>query len=307
MSEPHDNRKQWHPVLVDGLRYLMGNRLRIEPEHAVSALPTRIDVLVLSPTDTSDLVSPYHWLAGTTLVELESPGEWATWRSLRKLYADGVLYSLDQGIEPMTQIGLWLITSRISADQLSQVEQELDGLEKVGPGVWRGRFIGSPVTLIHLHELPLNLSALPLLMVYKGTREQEIAEFVLEHGLRHGVFAEQAITFHAHAVEEVLKMRSMNVEAYRQLANVKDIVSLLGPRMLIDEVGKEEFIRTIGEAEVIRTIGEAEVIRTIGEAEVIRTIGEAEFIRTIGRERIRELLEQMDKESEVPPSTPDGD
>nr|MDQ2733326.1 hypothetical protein [Armatimonadota bacterium] len=71
--------------------------------------------------------------------------------------------------------------------------------------------------------------------------------------------------------------------------NVKDIVSLLGPRMLIEE------------------IGEAEFIRTIGEAEVIRTIGEAEFIRTIGRERIRELLKQMDKESEVPPSTPDGD
>jgi hypothetical protein len=311
-----DARKQWHPILVDGLRYFHGDKLRIEPEHAVSALPTRIDILVMTPEPTATFASPYNLLAPRTLVELVGPGDWATWRPLRKLYVDGVLYSLDQNIKRMANIGLWLLASRMSSEFLELAHEELGTLEVVGPGLYQASFCGSPVLLVHLHELPLSVPAIPLLMVYRGPREREIAKFVMEQGQRYRLFAEQAFTVHAHAVKEVMAMLGMSREAFRQLANARDIVDLFGPEILIEEMGKEEairaigedefirtigeeeVIRTIGEEEVIRTIGEKEVIRTIGEKEVIRTIGEEEVIRTIGEDRIRELLDEMAKKRE---------
>ena len=264
---PQEPRKQWHPVLVDGLRYLLGDRLRIEAEHAVSALPTRIDLLVISPGLGDDLESPYDRLSAATLAELESPGEWATWKSLRKLYVDGGLYSLDRELERMSGIGLWLVASRMSVEFLQAAAAELGPLEQVGSGLWEGRFIGSPVLFIHLHELPLSVATLPLLMVYKGPREREIAEFALEQGRQYEFFAEQAVAFHPHAVGEVLAMKGMNVEAYRQLANVKDIVALFGPRILIEEMGTKEAIRAIGEEEVIRAIGEARIRELLARME----------------------------------------
>ena len=51
-------------------------------------------------------------------------------------------------------------------------------------------------------------------------------------------------------------MKGINLEAYRPLMDVKDIVKLWGPRILIEEMGEEEAIRTIGEEKVVRTIGE---------------------------------------------------
>ena len=277
-----DAPKQWHPVLVDGLRVILGNRLRIEPEHAVAALPTRIDVLVLTPASGEGLEPPYDRLAQATLVELESPGEWATWRSLHKLYVDGTLYSLDQDVADMTRIGLWLVTSRLSSEVLRFAESEVGPLKEVGPGLWEGSFIGSPVLLVHLHELPLSLPVLPLLMVYQGPREAAIAEFALAHGVQYPFFVEQAVTFHPRAVEEVLRMKGMNVEAYRKLANVKDIVHLFGPRILIEEMGPRAVIEEMGSRAVIEEIGPEEVVRTLGE------------------DRLREILDRMARDKEQP-------
>ena len=255
-SEPQIVRKQWHPVLVDGLRHLMGDRLRIEPEHAVAALPTRIDVLVISRPGAAELGAPYDRLRPSTLVEVESPGDWATWRSLRKLYADAALYGLDQDAEDTAQIGLWLVASRISAELLRTAARQVGPLEKVGPGLWEGHFVGSPLLIVHLHELPLTLAALPLLMVYRGPREAEIARVALDQGVHDQFFAEQAVTFHPRAVQEVLRMKGMNVEAYRQLANVRDIVALFGPRILIEEIGPKEVIRALGEERVREVLEE---------------------------------------------------
>jgi hypothetical protein len=55
-------RKQWHPVLVDGLRYLLAPRLRIDPERGVAALPTRVDVMVVKQAPGQKLAFPYDHL-----------------------------------------------------------------------------------------------------------------------------------------------------------------------------------------------------------------------------------------------------
>ena len=270
-----ESRKQWHPVLVDGLRYLLGDSLRIEPQHAVSALPTRIDVLVMTPEPAAEFAAPYNLLSSRTLMELVSPGEWATWRRLRKLYADGVLYSLDQDIRKMSGIGLWLLASRMSPEFLEHVREDLGQLEIVGPGLYRASFCGSQVVLVRLHELPLSVAAIPLLMVYRGPREEEIAKFVFVEGQNYTLFTEQAFSFHFHAVKEVMAMMGITPEAFRQLANAKEIIDWFGPKIVIEEMGEEK---------------------------LIQAIGEEKFIRAIGPDRIRELLNQMEKAPEaIPP------
>jgi hypothetical protein len=271
-----DARKQWHPVLVDGLRYLLGKTLRIEPEHAVSALPTRVDVLVMTPEPTAILPAPYDLLSRHTLVELVSPGVWATWRPLRKLYADAALYSLDQDIANTEDIGLWLVASRWSRQFLELARKELGPLDRIGPGIYQAASHGSRVVLIHLHELPLSIAAIPLLMVYQGPRENEIARFVIEQESGYHLFTEQAFSFHPYAVKEAMAMLEMTPEAFRRVADAKGIVDLFGTKILVEEMDKKDVIRAIGEEEVIRTIGE---------------------------DRLRELLERMAKERKA--SMPD--
>ena len=114
---------------------------------------------------------------------------------------------------------------------------------------------------------------------------------VLVDGLRYllgdtlRIEPEQAFSFHPHAVKEVMAMLGMTPEAFRRLANAKDIIDLFGPRIVIEEMGKEKAIETIGEEQIIQTIGEEKFIQTIGEA------------------RIRELLERMVKAREARPSS----
>jgi hypothetical protein len=72
-----------------------------------------------------------------------------------------------------------------------------------------------------------------------------------------------------------MTMLGMTPEAFRQLANAKDVLDLFGPQIVIEEMGKEKLIRAIGEEEVLRTIGE---------------------------DRIRELLNRMEKAREATPT-----
>ncbi|MDI6793090.1 MAG: hypothetical protein QME81_09520 [bacterium] len=245
MPEKPDERKQWHPVLVDGLRYLLASHLRIDPEHGVAALPTRVDVMVLKRYPDQDLAFPYNHLGITTLVELESPGKWATWRVLCKTCVDHLLYRLTENLEQTANVNLWLLVSRASEAFFSLVQRELGVLKPLGSGLWRTVFMGSPLVVVHLEELSLSLETLPLLMVYQGPREREIAEFALKHAREHPLFMEQAIVFHARAMKEVLVMEGINVEAYRKLANVKDIIDLFGRRILIEEMGEDRLLEDL--------------------------------------------------------------
>jgi len=300
MSRRPEEQKQWHPVLVDGLRYLLAPHLHIDPERGLATLPTRVDVMVVQREAGQELAFPYHHLGATTLIELESPGKWATWRVLSKVYVDGLLYRLVGGIEEAAQVTLWLVVSRASRRFFSLVRKELGSVESLGGGLWRAAFLGSPLVIVHLEELPLSLETLPLLLVYQGPRELEIVAYVLKEAREHPLFMEQALVFHARAMKEVLAMEGINVEAYRKLANVKDIIDLFGRRILIEEMGESEIIREIGKGRIIREIGEEEVIREIGEEKIIREIGEERLLedlyRQMGPERLRAFLDQKEQE-----------
>jgi hypothetical protein len=271
LKKPRE-RKQWHPVLVDGLRYLLSPRLRIDPEHGLAALPTRVDVMVVKQDPGQGLAFPYNHLGATTLVELESPGAWAGWRALCKVCVDGLLYRLTEGLKQAAQVTLWLLVSRASEAFFSHLRRELGTVESLGSGLWRTTFMGSPLVVVNLEELPLNLETLPLLMVYRGPREREIVAFVLKHAREHSLFMEQAIVFHTRATKEALAMEGINVEAYRKLANVKDIIDLFGERFLIEEIGEDRIIREIGEDRLLEKL----------------------YHRT-GPERLREFLDRKER------------
>ena len=82
-------------------------------------------------------------------------------------------------------------------------------------------------------------------------------------------------------------MLGMTPEAFRRLANAKDIIDLFGPRIVIEEMGEEK------------------LISAIGEEKLISAIGEEKFIQTIGEDRLRELLDKMAKAREAtPPDRP---
>jgi hypothetical protein len=130
------------------------------------------------------------------------------------------LYGLKEERDEDAITGLWLVASHMSARFLELTRRRRNGLEQVGQGVWQGQFEDSPLTLVHLHELPLTLETLPLLMVYKGPREHEIVRFAIRQGREHSFFVEQAETFHPKALQDVI--RTIGRERLRQLLDDMD-------------------------------------------------------------------------------------
>lgn len=270
--ENQEERKQWHPVLVDGLRYLLPGVFHIDPEHGLAALPTRVDAMLMRQVQGRALPFPYNHLGAVTLMELVSPGEWVTWREVSKLCVDGLLHRLSEDIEDTAHVSLWLVASRMSAAFLDGLTEELGPVEQIAPGLWQTRHMRSPLVVVHLHDLPLTVETLPFLMVYRGPREREIAAFVLEHGFEQPFFVEQTAFFHRKVLEEVLAMKGMSIEAYRDIADLQGVILYYGKRNLIDEIGEEEFIRGIGEERLFR-----------------------DLVQRLGADRVRELIAQAER------------
>ena len=282
-----EERKQWHPVLVDGLRYFFGTRLRVEPEVALSALPTRVDAMLLQQQEGGVWPYPYNELGRTTLVELVSPGEWATWRHSRKLLGDWVFWSLREDREDMGQVAAWLIASRVSDKFLEWLGKEFGGVQEVGPGLMRANFHDSAFLVVNLHTLPITMESLPLMMAYKGPREKEVAEMALQHGRQYPMFLEQVAVYHARAMEEVMTMHGFGPEVYRPLVDMKALIHLMGEHEFIEEIGAERFIEEIGEERIIQEIGEERIIQEIGAERLLQ-----DLVTKLGPERSREILER---------------
>ena len=268
--------------MVEGLEYLLDRYLEIQPEYALAKLPVRVDILLRKRDPAAELQFPYSHLAATTLVELVTPGEWATWRRLCKLLGESLLYSSREGLAPRADVADWLVASRMSQQFLRLVAEAFGGLVPVGPGVWRAVRAVRPLVLIHLGQLPLTVDALPLLMAYKGRREPEIAEFALEHAGEHLLFLQQAVSLHSRAVREVVQMKTKYPEVYRDLADLRGIIDLFGEERIIQEIGEEKILRGIGEEKILREIGEERVVE--------------DLLKDIGAERLREIVERKTRE-----------
>jgi hypothetical protein len=230
---------------------------------------------------------PYNELGRTTLVELVSPGEWATWRRSRKLLGDWVFWSLREDRKDMGEVASWLIASRVSDTFLEWLGEEFGWLQEVGPGLMRAKFHSSAFLVVNLQSLPLTMESLPLMMAYKGPREKEVAEMALRHGRQYPMFLEQTAAYHAHAMREVLTMHGFGPEVYRPLVDMKALIDLLGEHELIQEIGAERVIQDIGEERIIQEIGEERIIQEIGEERLLQDI-----LTRLGPERTREILER---------------
>ena len=281
-----EQRKQWHPVLIDGLRYFFGGRLRVEPEVALSALPTRVDAMLIQQEEQGGWPYPYTELGPTTLVELVSPGDWATWRHSRKLLGDWVFWSLREDREDMGDVASWLISSRVSDAFIDWLGEEFGQAQVVGPGVTRFNCHGSPFVVVNLHTLPLTVESLPLMMAYKGPRETEVAEMALKHGRQYPMFLEQAAVYHGSAMREALMIHGFGPEVYRPLIDMDALIELIGTQTMIEGIGEGRFIKEIGERRIINEIGEERIINEIGEERLLK-----DLITRLGPERAREILE----------------
>jgi hypothetical protein len=124
--------------------------------------------------------------------------------------------------QPAEPPAAWLSASRMSARFLDRAGKALQNMEEEGPGLYTGRVLEIPVVIAHLEKLPLTIETLLLLMVYRGTREEEIAEFAVEQRDEYGLFARQAFVFHPRVMPQMMKRLKMYKtkcpETYRRRA-----------------------------------------------------------------------------------------
>jgi len=117
-----------------------------------------------------------------------------------------------------------------------------------------------------------------LMMAYKGSRENEVAEMALRYGRQYPMFLEQAAVYHARAMGDVMTMHGFGPEVYRPLVDMKALVHFLGEHALIEEIGTERIIQEIGEERFIQEIGKERLLQ--------------DLLAKLGPEKSREILER---------------
>jgi hypothetical protein len=137
-----------------------------------------------------------------------------------------------------------------------------------------------PTFFVDLRELPFAPESLPLNMVAKGPREQELVEFLVEHYQEYPKHMEILRELHAQKLEEVLHMRQLTPEQ-------------IG-------IDYEALLRMLGKERALDLIGEEEAIHFLAQRKDRERMLE-EFIRLVGPETAHEALKKVEKESAAPP------
>jgi hypothetical protein len=216
---------------------------------------------------------PFDLLGQRTLTEFKGPHDTATETELETLEIYGLLYRRRHHLPARADLTLWLIASRISGAISNPAGTFIHEMRDVGPGVRGGALDGFPVYLIELDSLPITAETLPLMMVYKGKREVELAEFVVEHRHEFPEHLTLLVNLHAKAFAEVLKMQKVDVTDLG--AEFERAMELLG---------KEQFNEIYGRA-----------VDLLDEEEVLQSLA-----RRVGRERLEQLLRELPEEKPKP-------
>jgi hypothetical protein len=237
----------WHPFLADLLRQRYGDRLVIHENVPLGDLPLEADLLLIRRDLQQALPYPFALLGERTLVEFKSPDESADQAALQQLETYAMLYLQRAGLGPRQGVTLWLVASQFARDVSQRGAAELVQQFEAGPGVIGGSVDGFPTYLVDLQEVPFTPETLPLHVVARGSQEQHMVEYVLDHHQEYPHELDLVQRLHPQMLLEVLHMRQLTPEqigldypALLKLIGDERALKLMGPKRALDLIGEEE-------------------------------------------------------------------
>jgi hypothetical protein len=269
----------WHPYLAELLKLDYGDRLDVKDEFSLGDMPLKADFLLIRRDPSVPLPFPFCFLGTETIVEYKSPDDTAAQEDLSQLEIYGMMYAQNKKMW-RKDLTLWLVASHFHAEVSHPEGAYLSGKKKVGKGVLRGRMDKFPTFFVDLRELPFAPESLPLNLVAKGPREQELVEFLVDHYREYPKHVQFLRELHGQKLREVLRMRQLTPEQIG--IDYQALLDLLGEERAIDLMGKERAIQLLAQRKDRERMLE-------------------EFIRLVGPETAHEVLKKVEKESTAPP------
>jgi len=257
----------WHPLLAQFLRRDYAEFFDIQSALKLGEMPLEADLVLIRKPEGVEPPFPFNHLGQRTIGEFKGPHDTANQDSLAQLEVYGILYQQQESLQ-RRNVTLWLIASDFVEEINDSERAYLENLQEVGPGLYHGILDRFPTYLVNLGELPISAATLPLLMVYKGPREHEIMEYLLDHRDEFFYYFVFAIMMHLETLQEVLAMRNLKLEEL--------------------DLNAETLVNAAGEERVLSWIGEEKVIRLLGEEKIL-----SDLVRMLGKERIQQLLDKL--------------
>jgi hypothetical protein len=254
----------WHPYLAQLMRLSYDDKLSIEEEVPLGEMPLRLDILLCPRVLAPELPFPFCYLGGQTIAEYKGPDDTGEHSDLVQLEIYALMYQRRKELWQRREITLWLLASAFDEEMSLPNGAHIKNEHQIGEGVLSGTLDGFPIFLIDLNEIPLNDDTLPLVLVSKGKREQELVEYMIEHHQRLGKYMPYLVWLHSEKFEEVLEMRELTLE----------------------EIGVDldRVIRLLG--------GEEKVLQHLDERRAMMSL-----VRRLGKEQAHQLLEEIPEES----------
>jgi len=268
--------------------------LVIEEEVPLSEAPLRADLVMIRTRTDNVLPYPFDLLGQQTLTEFKGPHDTATEKELETLEIYGLLYRHRHRLPARADLTLWLIASRISGGVSNPAGAFVHELRDIGPGVRGGVLDGFPTYLIELELLPITAATLPLMMVYKGKREVEVADFLIEHRHEFPDYMTPLVALHTEAFVEVLNMRQ--VDATTTDIDWQAIAARFGKERLVEIYAP--IMRAYLKAHGSDLLTEDVIMQTLSEEHIVKMIAQR-----IGRERLEQLIHDLPEESLKPRRT----
>ena len=283
--------RYWHSYFVGALRKgLPAELFDIEEEVSVGDVPLKIDVAVVRKKAEEEipLGGPFGYFAAHNLIEFKSPEDYFSPRDYDRLVAYGLLYLLKYRIPSRGEITLTAVTAGYPRAWVRRMREEGVELEEKEAGIYlldrEFRF-----TLVVANRLEIKEEHFYLLPFSKGRHLIEYLRTLLSEEVEG---KEWLLSLNLDLYpEEVLRMESVcggtlppvlqrKFEKAVKGLSVDRLVHLMGVDRLVDMVGVDRLVDTVGREEVIRQIGAENLQR--------------DLIRMLGKEKMRELLEEMD-------------
>ena len=274
----------WHPYLAQLMRLSYDDKLRIEEEVPLGEMPLRLDILLCPRVLVQELPFPFCYLGGQTIAEYKGPDDTGEHSDLVQLEIYALMYQRRKELWQRREITLWLLASDFDEEMSLPNGAHIENEHQVGKSVrfahrrlrltvLGGTLDGFPIFLIDLNEIPLNDDTIPLVLVSKGKREQELVEYMIEHHQRLGKYMPYLVWLHSEKFEEVLEMRELTLEEIG--VDLDRVIRLLG-----------------GEEKVIRSLDPEKVLQHLDERRAMMSL-----VRRLGKEQAHQLLEEIPEES----------
>jgi hypothetical protein len=269
---------QWHPLFAKLLRPVVEEYFDVQINVPVGDLPRQADLVLLRRTSTGALPFQGLWRELTTwnILEFKGPSVSARVTDLDLLLELGLGVHRRLNEErvkhknrplPRREVSFWYLANHLGRRFLNEAAKLVGALETSGPGIWCCRNIGRAVFLVSARDLPVEPESLPLHVLSKESREQELAmaRLVLGQPLLWRHYGQVLTSLHPSMIEEIQAMVrtkskefKFHVEPLVELMGMPELIKQMGVKRVIDEVGIKRVIDEVGLDAVLATLSPAQ-------------------------------------------------